>query len=565
MSSPFGDRPVFHGIRHFVGDSRINRMSLADRSGKRGVCLLGEVIPHHLDAENVLSIYLGYMSVIFSLNHTENHPWPGKCGTEKALSLVYLFIVKDKRNLTVLGHIREKNYAETLTDGNTYMPMESILKTDDIVDLEVTDLSGGGDAVGHYNDLAVFLPFGVPGQRVSAVITEVKKGYASARILKVKDESPHTVDPGCLHFMDCGGCSWLNVAYDRQVGAKLDFIGHHLSVIGSGLPLKPILRVQEPFHYRNRAIYHVGNGPRIGFFRRKSHQVIDIGNCRLVSEPINNAMAQLRRCLLGNESNTARLQESGNRDVNTIILRSNRDGDVIAAFESGSSSLPESVRRCVPAFTGIRGAVWRSSAPTRSGGQYKKTITLCGDPVLPENAGGIRFHLDTDAFFQIHTGILEKMIKFIGKRIAPGDSVVDFYGGMGALSLPFHKQASRILIIDSDSDSSIRFKQTLADNGIGNAGRLVLDLNRSLPETVPPQNCDLAIIDPPRGGIGRELIGILKKRGPGKLIYISCNPMTFIRDLAVLSPEYRPDEIIPADLFPQTPHIEILSSFIRIR
>lgn len=445
---------------------------------------------------------------------------------------------------------------------------QAVVKKGDEIETEIIDLAYGGDSVARYREMTIFIPYGVPGQVVRAKVTEVKRSFASARITRVVKESEIYAKPECPYFAVCGGCDWLNIKYEKQVEYKAKFIRHMLEKI-AGLPEVKInapVTYADPYFYRNRAQYKIardGGKVVMGFYRSRSHEVIGVDKCLIVHPKINEIAAIISRILNEKQKEISVYSELKQRGyLRHVAIRVNMQGDSLVTFVVADREVEPFIKvieaELKEKVTGLKGIVMNMNQEPGNTVFGSREKTIWGASYITEKAGGIDFKLDSASFFQVNASMLEKMAAFVAQNTRDGARVLDLYGGVGALTLPSHKKFSRIYNVEADRFATEKLKDTLRDNKIENVEVINAKAEEATGRILNEKPVDEIVIDPPRKGIHPGIIASLRRSGVKKIIYISCNPSTFARDMAELKEEYYLKEVTPLDQFSQTYHVEIM-------
>ena len=379
-----------------------------------------------------------------------------------------------------------------------------ILK-DSEIQLTIASLSHGGSGVGRFDNFVVFVPFTAPGDTVQVKITSLKKNYAEAELLKIITPSDKRIDPLCPVFGTCGGCQWQHVNYEEQLRQKQGIVQHALSRIAKeegGFEILPIIPSPKPFYYRNRAQFR-SEGPRVGFYRRGSHELIEFEKCYIVEESINEELRAIK-----NELKDASEFKTSKTEVAI----------------SESSKLFRSVNKAHSEELGF------SQVNTLQNKNMQDYICqLLGSPI----------EVDTDN---------------IGSR----GNLLDLYCGQGNFSFPLNQKGWRIYGVDASKQAITKARTEANDHTFFSA-------NDCSKEAYKLANADrkfeAIFLDPPRIGADERLFSSTARLSPEKLIYVSCNPATFARDWARLKNKtgMKLKSVQPFDMFPQTFHVELVA------
>ncbi len=443
------------------------------------------------------------------------------------------------------------------------------LNVGDEVEVDIIDLAYGGDSVGRYRDFTVFIPYGVPGAKVRAKITEVKKNFASGNITRVVSQSPIYEKPPCPYFGKCGGCDWMNVKYGSQVAHKMQFIKFMLEKTG-GIPnalIQEPVKYENPLHYRNRAQYKLiieGDRVKMGFYKARSHDVIGVDECLLLHPKINEIAAVITEALNEKRKEVTLYDERTNRGyLRHVAIRVNLQGESLVTFVANDRDIKPFVQYAADKvrekIEGLKGIVLNINTEPGNNVFADKEKLIYGQTYVTEHAAGMDFNLSSAAFFQVNATMLEKMAAFVKDNIKPGANVLDLYGGVGALTLPSRDKFKEIYVVEIDTSAAERLHEMTIKNNIKNVtvvnGRAEDAVDRFLSDA----RITDVVIDPPRKGIHPKILSALRRSRIQNIIYISCNPASFARDLNELKENYYLRETVPLDQFPQTYHVEIMS------
>ncbi|HNT53388.1 MAG TPA: class I SAM-dependent RNA methyltransferase [Anaerolineaceae bacterium] len=406
-----------------------------------------------------------------------------------------------------------------------------------MIDLELQTLTFGGDALGRLPDgRAVFVPFGLPGERVRVELVEEKPRHARGRLMEVLRPSPDRIVPRCPHFGFCGGCHYQHLSYDRQVQVKAGILREQLVRIGGidSPPVAPMMVAPQPWNYRNSIRFHLDDTGRLGFEPAGGRGVIPITECHLPEPPLNEVWPQLNfEPLPGIERVGLRL------GVNDEILMALESSEFVAAPEL-ELDLPISVVHLSP----------------------EGPLVLAGDPGLWMSVKETLFQVSAGAFFQVNTAQAAAMVDHLLGRLplTPASTILDVYCGVGLFSRFLAPQVGQVIGVELSAAACDDYIINL--DAFDHVSLYVGAAEEVLPGLdVEP---DAVIVDPPRSGLDRTVLDALIRLGPPVLAYVSCDPATLARDARrLMSAGYELQLVTPFDLFPQTYHIESVSWFTR--
>ena len=443
------------------------------------------------------------------------------------------------------------------------------LSKGDELDMEIVDLAYGGDSVGRYKNFTVFIPYGVPGSTVRVRITELKKNFAAGKILRIIEESPAYTKPVCRYFGVCGGCDWMNIKYTAQVQYKHKFVKFMLDKTAGlpGIEVKEPITFDNPLYYRNRAQYKVtiDNGAvKLGFYRARSHEVVGVDECMILNPVINQIASIITKSFNGDKKELSLYDEAGGRGyLRHVAIRVNMKGESLVTFVAAGRDVKQFLNRASEAVRlnvpGLKGVILNINTEPGNNVFADKEKVIYGQPNITERAAGIDFNLSSGSFFQVNAAMLEKMADFVKESIKPGAKVLDLYGGVGALTLPSRDKFKELFVVEIDTGAAERLHEMTVKNNYHNVtvvnGRAEDAVDRFMNDV---RITDL-VIDPPRKGIHPKIIAALKRSRIENIIYISCNPASFARDINELKENYFLSEVQTLDQFPQTYHIELMA------
>jgi 23S rRNA (uracil1939-C5)-methyltransferase len=406
----------------------------------------------------------------------------------------------------------------------------------DIFDIQIEKLTYGGGAMGRLPDSrAVFIPFGLPGERVRVRLTEEKKNFARGEIVEILQPSLDRIDPKCKHFGECGGCHYQNNSYEKQLQAKTDIFIDQLRRIGKigNPPVKPMVACPNPWNYRNHVQFSLDRDGKVGFQMPNSNRVIPISECHLPESSINNFWPQL--------------EFEPETDIERVSLRVGMDDDLMLMLESESPETPE-----------LEIEVGISIAHIYE----ENTVVLAGSDHIYMRVLDRDFRVSAASFFQVNTVMAGKMVEHLlaNLPISQATILLDVYCGVGLFSAFLSPRCGRVIGIESSVSSCEDFAVNLDefDN---------VELYEDEAEAVIPHleaKPDIVVVDPPRAGLDKTVVDGILKLSPSLIAYVSCDPSTLARDAArLINGGYALKGVTPFDMFPQTYHIESISLFER--
>lgn len=418
----------------------------------------------------------------------------------------------------------------------------------------------GGNALAHADGNTVFVPYVLPGEQVLASVRMRKKNLIHANLVKVEQTAAARIAPACPHFGVCGGCHYQHIDFAQQVHFKKDILLETLSRLGGiSYPGAIEEHSSQPYGYRNRAQWAFRDAmPRaLGYFLAESAHILPIDQCPVLSPALTTAFQQLQRLARANTLPPGLLEIEAFADSEDSRIALNI---AFERFPKPAKALVAEFKAALPALESLLLL-----------DQSKNRFELDGPGYLLQKAGGFAYRVSHLSFFQVNRFLIDELLQTV-VRGAKGNLALDLYAGVGFFTLPLAKIFSRVVSVDANLAAT----RDLRGNA-ESAGFAVVSENEHTEEFLKrfQEHPDLVILDPPRAGLGAETAARLANLGAPEIVYLSCDPSTLARDLAVLThSERKPNtEIAPAhrygitemhlfDLFPQTFHIETL---VRLR
>ena len=447
------------------------------------------------------------------------------------------------------------------------------------IDLGIDSLTREGMGVGRVEGYALFVHGALPGETVRVRVERVEKRYGYARTLDVTKTGSERADPACGAYGRCGGCSLQHLSYPAQLAWKRQWVEDAFSRIGGmDVDVAPVLGMERPWAYRNKAVYPVRRGPDgqilIGFFTPRSHRVADIDICGIQHPIAEQAVAAVRRWMT--EAGIAPYDEkSGTGTVRHLMVRIGfGTGEVQAVLVTSGDGLPasdaltHSLREAVPGLVSVV-----QNVNTRRDNVIMGDITkiLWGREWIEDVLDGLTFRVGPLSFYQVNPVQTVALYREAMKRagLTGTETVVDAYCGIGTISLFAARNAGRVIGVESVGEAVADARENARLNGIDHAEFLCARAEEWLPRAVAEGlRPDVILLDPPRKGCDPKLLEAILAARPERVVYVSCDPATLARDVKRLTEGgmYRVEGAVqPVDMFPQTGHVECVVGMGRVR
>jgi 23S rRNA (uracil1939-C5)-methyltransferase len=434
-----------------------------------------------------------------------------------------------------------------------------------------------GRGVGRIGERVIFVTGGIPGDRLRARIVKRKRRHLEGVATEIIQPSPDRIEAACRHFDQCGGCSFQNVPYERQLQYKQEFIRDALIRIGgvADPPLKEIIPCKEQYYYRNKMEFSFLPGDsepaKLGLHvRNKWSEIFDIEECLLQSD-VSNQLVKRMRWLVNKLGIPAYHIIEHHGFIRFLVIRDNKTtGKVLINVVTNAGDFPERnrvVEQLRSEFSQIS-AIYRTvnSKPANvASGEVEEL--LWGDEDFFESIGPYKFRVAPTTFLQTNSRQTETLYDQVLKMadLSSEHKVLDLYCGCGTISHFISPHVSSVLGVEISENAVRMAEQNARLNGVTNCRFETSDCAKYLTELKRQEaHFDRVIVDPPRAGIGNKVVRRLARLEPPVVIYVSCNPSTLARDIEQFRHyEYRLIEVVPVDMFPHTFHVESIGALER--
>ncbi len=465
--------------------------------------------------------------------------------------------------------------------------------------LEITALAAEGKAMGHWDGVVVFVPGAVPGDMVDVQVRSKRRRFMEAYILRLVRPSPLRVEPFCEHFGVCGGCSWQNLPYEEQLRQKQQQVVDQLTRIGHlELPeIKSIIGSANTRFYRNKLEFTFAPRrwvtreefqadrergdenksqsafrPALGFHvPGMFDKVLDINKCWLQPDPSNAIRLEIKRFCIehGYSFYDIRAHEGLMRNV---VVRTASTGEVmvIVVFAQPDceriAALMNHLKEFFPEITSLQYIV-NTKLNDSLGDQTPKLFA--GRDHIFEQMEGLRFKIGPKSFYQTNSEQAYELYK-VARELADlsgTETVYDLYTGTGTIANFVAREAGKVVGIEYVEEAIEDARENSALNGIANTTFFAGDMRRVLTDDFIHENGhpDVVILDPPRAGVDAPVIEVILRAAPEAIVYVSCNPATQARDIALMASEYALAAVQPVDMFPHTHHVENVVKLKKIK
>ncbi len=455
--------------------------------------------------------------------------------------------------------------------------------------LEITTLAAEGKALGHYNDMVVFVPMTVPGDVVDVQIRQKRKRYMEGYVVGYQKYSPLRTTPACAHFGVCGGCKWQCLPYEEQLRFKQQQVVEQLTRIGKiELPeISPILGSEKTLFYRNKLEFtfaprrwktyeeiaagdDIPDAPALGFhIPEMFDKILDIDKCWLQADPSNQIRLELKRFCIERGLTFHDIRQHVGL-MRGVIIRTASTGEIMVIVIFGEE-VPDQIDMVMEhlhtTFPEIDSLIYMINTKLNDSVTDLPAHCYAGKDHIVEEMEGLRFKVGPKSFYQTNSEQAYRLY-CTAREMADlqGDEVVyDLYTGTGTIANFVAAKAKKVVGVEYVPEAIEDAKVNSEINGIENTRFYAGDMKDVLNDSFIAENGapDVIILDPPRAGVHEDVIATILRAAPKKIVYVSCNPATQARDLALLDEAYSVVAVRPVDMFPHTHHVENVVKLVR--
>ena len=421
----------------------------------------------------------------------------------------------------------------------------------------------GGMGVARIDGRVVFVHGALRGEKCRVLILKTLKSVAFAKVLEVIEPSSERITPDCPYFPRCGGCTYRHIRYEEELRLKKQRVQDNLSRIGgSDVTVEEILGARDTLRYRNKAQYPVSKDGAVGFYRARTHEVIECEHCLLV-KPEADAAAEALREYMQSCRVAGYDEKTGRGLVRHLYVRSNAAGESLVCVLVNGDKLPKEdrlvtlLRDACPKCTGIVLGTNTKKGNVILGDRYR---TLWGSDRLEDTLCGKTFRLSVPSFYQVNRiqaeRLYAKAIEFAG--LTGQETVLDLYCGAGTITLALSDHAKKVLGAEIVPEAIDDARENAARNGVKNAEFFCGDAS-DVAKKLARENLrpDVITVDPPRKGLAADVVESIAEMQPQRVVYVSCDSATMARDVKRLADlGYTAQRACAVDMFPRADHVE---------
>ena len=453
--------------------------------------------------------------------------------------------------------------------------------------LKIDSMGYRGEGIGKINGFTVFVPGALQGEKTRVKVVKVNKNFAFGKLLHIIESSPKRVNPPCPIYRRCGGCQLQHMSYSSQLDFKKNRVKDCLERIGkfqtaetaetiseNGLKLYDTIGMKNPYRYRNKVQLPVGtfnSKLKIGFYASRSHDIIDMDSCLIQDESADEAVKLIREWI--EKYNITVYDEKTGRGIvrHIMVRKAFITGEIMVVLVTSRPELPardEFIEILTGNISNIVSIIQNINDSKTNVVLGQKSVTLWGKDSISDYIDNFKFNISPLSFFQVNpiqTSILyHKALEYA--HLTGNEIVFDAYCGTGTISLFLSQKAKRVYGMEIIEAAVKNARINAAENGIHNVEFITGKSEEIIPQLIEQGiRADVVVVDPPRKGCDTVLLHSIASMSPRTIVYVSCDPATLARDLAILRElGHVAEKVQPVDMFPETAHVECVALMSRV-
>ena len=435
-------------------------------------------------------------------------------------------------------------------------------------EVEIIDNGYEGEGIAKIDNLTIFIPGAIKGEKVKILIVKVLSSHAFGKVLEITEKSRSRQEVDCLTYKRCGGCNLRHIKYEDTLKMKQNAVQNLVNkTLKTKIKVQETVGMENPFHYRNKAQYPLGinkdGEPIIGVFANRTHEVIPMEKC-LIQIPKSEEIAKYILEFIKQNNINIYNEQTGNGLFRHIVIKVGiKTNQIMCILVVNGTKIPKEqqlIDELIAKFPQIKTIVKNINMKNTNVILGNENINIYGTGYIEDKLGEYTFKISPLSFYQVNPVQAEKLYNLGVEmaQISKEDTVFDLYCGIGTISLFMAKYAKKVYGIEIVKEAVDAANENAKINGTTNTEFFAGDVENVLDDLINKKGIipDIVMFDPPRKGLDKNSINNILKINPRKIVYISCNPATLIRDLAEFEENYEIKSIIPVDMFPFTSHVE---------
>lgn len=443
--------------------------------------------------------------------------------------------------------------------------MQTQLKENDEVILDIKRLGINGEGIAYYKKLTVFVNGALPGEGVNVRITKVLKNMAFGEIIEFKHQSSARIAPKCPYYENCGGCQALHIDYEKMLEYKRDIvvesITRYTNLNPRSFEIKPTIGMDNQYNYRYKSVLPlkvVKGKTTVGLLKQGSNIIVGIDSCLNQCQELNEINSKI--CELIDECHISiydqKTKKGSLKYLAVRVSHFSHEAQVTLVCSNENVDLSKLAKKIMEIQNVV--SVFKSINDEEDITFFNNLVKLEGKDTIVEAIDSYKFDLAPNTFFQLNPVQTENLYATVKKvaKLSLKETVLDLYCGVGTIGIYLSKLAKKVIGVEVNESSIENAKENAKKNKVKNAEFYAGKVNEILPKILREETVDVLVCDPPRVGLEEYTASLLAKSGINKIIYVSCNPATLAKDLAILSKNYNVNSIQPVDMFSNTSAIE---------
>lgn len=434
--------------------------------------------------------------------------------------------------------------------------------------VEIIDNGYEGEGIAKIDGFTVFIPGTIKGEKVKILIVKVLSSHAFGKILEILKSSETRQEADCTTYKRCGGCNLRHIKYEETLKMKQNAVQSLVNkTLKTKVKVQETIGMENPFHYRNKAQYPIGinkeGEPVIGVFAQRTHEVIPMEKCLIQNSKSEEIAKTILQFIKDNKISVYNEKKGKGLFRHIVIKVGIKTNEIMCILVINGKTIPKEaqlIQEVTSKFPQIKTIVKNINMRNTNVILGKENVNIYGDGYIEDILGEYTFKISPLSFYQVNPVQAEKLYNLGVEmaQITKQDTVFDLYCGIGTITLFMSKYAKKVYGIEIVEEAIKAAKENAKINNIDNTEFYAGDVEVVLDDLINNKgiSADIVMFDPPRKGLDRNSINNILKIKPKKIVYISCNPATLIRDLTFLEDQYDIKTIVPVDMFPFSSHVE---------
>ena len=449
--------------------------------------------------------------------------------------------------------------------------MEAPIKKNQEYIVDIIDNGFEGEGIAKIDNFTIFVPNSIKGEKVKVLIVKVLSSHAFGKVLEIIKKSEYRTESDCSTYKRCGGCNLRHIKYEETLKKKQNAVQSLVNkTLRTKLKVEETLGMEKPYFYRNKAQYPLGidrsGKPVIGVFANRTHEIIPIRKCFIQNEKSEKLAKFVFEWIVKNNISIYD-EKTGKGVVRHIVTKIGiKTNEIMCVLVINGNTIPkeqELVKGILGNFPEVKTIVKNINTKNTNVIMGRENVNLYGNGYIEDILGEYKFEISPLSFYQVNPVQAERLYNLgvEAAKIDKNDIVFDLYCGIGTISLFMAKYAKKVYGIEIVEDAVKDAKENALNNDVDNVEFLAGDVEDVLDDLINEKGIipDVVMVDPPRKGLDNKSIDNILKIHPKKVVYISCNPATLVRDLAKFEELYELKSIKPVDMFPFTSHVECVA------